>query len=188
MRTTLYIGLFGLTLLTLGLVVRSGLFLRDNPGEPINAAMRRALAENAYRWPVADADRAAQLIPGSLDTPNGARYRVLSPGVGDATPQKGQRVTLHYAASFLTNGEKIDASADHGGPYNFVLGQPNVLPGWGDVLHLMRKGEKRLVVLPYWLAYGEKGQRGKIPAKAAIVLEVELVDFETPVIDHQAAS
>lgn len=179
MRTTLYISLFGLTLLTLGLVVRSGLFLRANPGEPINAAMRRALAENAYRWPIADADKAAQLIPGAQDTPNGARYRVVSPGIGDASPQKGQRVTLHYAASFLANGEKIDASADHGGPYNFVLGQPNVLPGWGDVLHLMRKGEKRVVVLPYWLAYGEKGQRGKIPAKAAIVLEVDLVGFES---------
>jgi FKBP-type peptidyl-prolyl cis-trans isomerase len=39
----------------------------------------------------------------------------------------------------------------------------------------MQVSEKRLVALPYWLAYGEKGQRGKIPGKAALLLEIELV-------------
>lgn len=74
-------------------------------------------------------------------------------------------MAVHYTARFLANDEKIDASADHGGPYNFVIGQPNILPGWTDALAGMQVGEKRLVALPYWLAYGEKGQRGKIPAK-----------------------
>lgn len=178
MRTALYLALVGFALLTLGLVVRSGNLQRENPGEPINAAMRRALAENAYRWPEKDADLAAQLIPGALDTPNGARYLITRPGQGESHPVKGQKIKVHYAASFLANGEKIDASADHGGPYNFVLGQPNILTGWGDALHLMKQGEKRTVVLPYWLAYGEKGQRGKIPPKAAIVLELELLEFD----------
>lgn len=177
MRTAVYLIVVGLALLTLGLVVRSGNLQRENPGEPINAAMRRALAENAYRWPERDADLAAQLIPGALDTPNGARYLVTQPGFGDAYPTKGQNIKVHYAASFLANREKIDASADHGGPYNFVLGQSNILSGWGDALYQMRMSEKRTVVLPYWLAYGEKGQRGKIPPKATIVLEIELVDF-----------
>lgn len=168
----------GIALLTIALVVRSGLLMRKNPGEPINAAMRRALADVAYQWPEADADRVARRMPGAADTLNGARYLTTRPGTGTATPQKGQLVTVHYTVRFLANDEKIDASADHGAPYNFIVGQPNILPGWTDALQGMRKGEQRLVALPYWLAYGEKGQRGKIPGKAALLLEIELLDFK----------
>ncbi len=168
----------GFVLLTIAIVVRSGLLMRENPGEPINAAMRQALAGVAYQWSEADAARLAREFPGAIETPNGARYLVTRPGEGEATPQKGQAVTVDYVARFFSNGEKIDASADHGGPYNFVLGQPNILPGWGDALHHMRKGERRTLVLPYWLAYGEKGQRGKIPGKVSILLELELIDFK----------
>ncbi len=168
----------GVVLLTIAVVVRSGKLMRENPGEPINAAMRQALAGKAFQWPEADAARLAQRFPAASETPNGARYVVTRPGAGEATPQKGRRVTVEYTARFFANDEKIDASADHGGPYNFVVGQPNILPGWADVLHQMRKGERRVIVLPYWLAYGEKGQRGKIPGKASILLEVELVDFQ----------
>ena len=168
----------GAILLTIAIVVRSGMLMRENPGEPINSAMRQALAGVAYQWSEADAAQLARQYPGAHETPNGARYVVTRPGTGDATPQKGQLISVHYTARFFTNGEKIDASADHGGPYNFVLGQPNVLPGWGDALHRMRKGEQRTLILPYWLAYGEKGQRGKIPGKVSILLELELIDFK----------
>jgi FKBP-type peptidyl-prolyl cis-trans isomerase len=167
----------GIILLTIAIVVRSGKLMRDNPGEPINAAMRRALADKAFQWPAADAAKLARDYPGAIETVNGARYVVTRPGTGDASPRKGQLVTVEYTASFFANGEKIDASADHGGPYNFVVGQPNILPGWGDALHLMRKGERRTIILPYWLAYGEKGQRGKIPGFVSIRLDLELIDF-----------
>lgn len=190
MRTAVYIVLLGLILGTLALVVRSGIFMRANPGEPINAAMRRALAGVAYQWSENDAAQLARDFPGAIDTPNNARYLVTRPGAGEATPQKGQSVSVEYTARFFNNGEKIDASSDHGGPYNFVLGQPNVLPGWIDALQNMRKGERRVVVLPYWLAYGEKGQRGKIPGKVSILLELELLDFkDAPVaaaVEHAA--
>lgn len=166
----------GAILMTLAVVVRSGKLMRDNPGEPINAAMRRALADKAFQWPAADAERLARDFPNAVETPNGARYVVTRAGEGDASPRKGQLVTVEYTASFFANGEKIDASADHGGPYNFVIGQSNVLTGWGDALHLMRKGERRTIILPYWLAYGEKGQRGKIPGYASIRLDLELID------------
>ena len=169
----------GVVLLTIALVVRSGKLMRANPGEPINAAMRQALAGTAYQWPEADAALLAQRYPGAADTPNGARYVVLQAGSGEGTPQKGQLVTVSYTARLLVNDQPLDSSAEHGGPYNFTVGQPNILPGWTDILHRMRKGERRLVILPYWLAYGEKkSPRGNIPAKASVVLEVELVDFK----------
>ena len=168
----------GAALLTVAIVVRSGIFMRANPGEPINAAMRQALAGVAYQWPEADATHLARDFPGAGETPGGARYLVTRPGLGESTPQKGQTVSINYTARLFSTGAQIDASADHGGPYNFVVGQNNILPGWNDVLLQMHKGERRTVVLPYWLAYGEKGQRPRIPAKASILLELELIDFK----------
>ncbi len=168
----------GVALLTVAIVVRSGIFMRANPGEPINAAMRQALAGVAYQWPEADAARLARDFPGANETPGGARYLVTRPGSGETSPHKGQTVSVDYTARLFATGKKIDASADHGGPYNFVLGQNTVLPGWNDILGQMRKGERRTVVLPYWLAYGEKGRRGQIPGKASILLELELIDFK----------
>ncbi len=178
MRTAVYLILLGLILGTLAIVVRSGIFMRANPGEPINSAMRRALADVAYQWPDADAGRLARDFPGALETPSGARYLVTRPGTGQAIPKKGQLVSLNYTARLFADDTQIDSSAQHGGPYNFVVGQANILPGWTESLLQMRKGERRTIVLPYWLAYGEKGRRGKIPGKAAILLEVELIDFQ----------
>ena len=178
MRSRYVLLVLGCILLTIAVVVRSGLLMRSNPGEPINATMRRALVGKAYQWPESDAGKLASDFAGARETPNGARYRVTRPGDGDAAPVSGQRVTVEYTARLFKTGEKIDASADHGGPYNFVVGQPNILPGWGDALDGMRKGERRTLVLPYWLAYGEKGQYGKIPPKASILLELELVDLK----------
>lgn len=177
MRTAVYLILLGLILATLAIVVRSGIFMRKNPGEPINAAMRQALAGVAYQWPQADADRRAREYPGAIQTPNDAFYVITRSGTEPALLSEGKHVSVHYTARLFATGAKIDSSEDHGGPYNFIIGQSSVIPGWTDALHHIRKGEKRTIILPYWLAYGEKGQRHNgIPPKASVVLELELID------------
>ena len=54
-RNFLYLLLLGIVLLTVALVVRSGLLARKNPGLPINSGMRAALAQDRPELSTQDA-------------------------------------------------------------------------------------------------------------------------------------
>jgi FKBP-type peptidyl-prolyl cis-trans isomerase len=179
MRSFFVLILLGVVLVTLALVVRSGIISRKNPGEPINGAMRVALADTGRQWSERDTQLIAKNYNGARDTESGLRYLIRQPGTGEATPQRGQVVTVNYEGRFL-DGEKIfDTSANHPeGPFNFRIGNSVVIPGWDEGIATMKKGEKRTLIIPHWLGYGEKGITGKIPRRASLVFDIELLKFE----------
>jgi FKBP-type peptidyl-prolyl cis-trans isomerase len=96
-----------------------------------------------------------------------------------AKPARGDIVAVHYRGTFL-DGTPLDDSYKTGSPFSFQVGLARVIPGWDEALLDMAKGEKRILVVPYWLGYGEKGIKGHIPPKATLIFEVELVDFMSP--------
>lgn len=127
-------------------------------------AEQAVISEIEYKWPNAVTDS------------NGIRYIIKVEGTG-VKPEAGIPVTAHYQGSFL-DGNVFDSSYNRGEPFEFVLGRGNVIPGWDLSLQDMRKGEKRLIILPPELAYGERGAGGGIiPPNTWLVFEVELVDF-----------
>jgi len=178
MRSFFVLTLLGVVLASIALMVRSGIISRENPGMPINAAMRTALGDKAHQWSERDVGLIAQNYNGARDTLSGLRHLIRTPGTGEATPQRGQIVTVNYEGRFLNGEQVFDSSANHEGPFNFRIGEGVVVPGWDEGIMSMHKGEKRTLIVPYWLAYGEKGIRGKILPHATLVFDIELLKFE----------
>ena len=52
------------------------------------------------------------------------------------------------------------------------------MPGMNEALRLMKKGEKRLMVIPPELGYGERGYPNAIPPDSFLVMELELISFQ----------
>jgi len=104
-------------------------------------------------------------------TASGLQYEVVKAGAGK-TPVASDNVTVHYTGK-LTDGTVFDSSVERGEPATFGVG--DVIPGWTEVLQLMKEGDKWIVYLPYDLAYGERGAGQDIPPYAALIFEVELI-------------
>ncbi len=114
--------------------------------------------------------------PDAVTTPSGLKYVVDKEGTGEATPQAGQSVTVHYTGK-LMDGKKFDSSYDRGKPIEFTVGKGQVIKGWDEALLGMKKGEKRTLIIPSNLGYGPSG-RGPIPPNATMIFDVELIDFK----------
>ncbi len=178
MRSFFWLILLGVVLATIALVVRSGIISRKNPGVPINAAMRTALAENQNPWSDRDLDLIAKNYPGTHDGESGLRYIIRQPGTGEAKPKRGQVVTVNYEGRFLLDEIIFDTSKGREGPFNFRIGEGMVISGWDLGVADMKLGEKRTLIVPHWLGYGDKGIRGRIPSRATLVFDIELLKFE----------
>lgn len=176
MRNAFYLLLLGTLLITAALITRSGILARKNPGRPINSAMREALNAEHPQLSGDDEMLIAKTYGTAHRLPSGLRYLVRAPGTGEATPRIGDEVICHYAGRLL-DGTSFDSSYRRGAPFTFRLGTGSVISGWDEAFLKMHKGEKRTLVVPHWLAYGEKGRPPTIPPKATLVFEVELIDW-----------
>lgn len=106
-------------------------------------------------------------------TPGADGLKIVDETTGSGPAAKsGDVVTVDYLGTF-TNGEKFDASADHGSSFQFVLGQGNVIHGWDEGIVGMQVGGVRLLYVPYQLGYGSSGY-GAIPPATDLLFEVKL--------------
>ncbi|MDO8964938.1 MAG: FKBP-type peptidyl-prolyl cis-trans isomerase [Coriobacteriia bacterium] len=98
----------------------------------------------------------------------------LKVGTG-AEAVKGKTVSVHYTG-WLTDGTKFDSSVDRGQPFEFALGQGQVISGWDEGVAGMKVGGKRKLTIPPAMGYGEQGAgNGAIPPGATLVFDVELL-------------
>ncbi len=108
-----------------------------------------------------------------VTTASGLQYVDQTVGTG-AAPRAGQTAVVHYTG-WLADGKKFDSSRDHGQPFEFAVGQGNVIKGWDEGVATMKVGGKRKLIIPPDLGYGARGAGGVIPPNATLTFEVELL-------------
>lgn len=134
-----------------------------------------ALRAQREKIPPADLEFVEKTWPEAKKTMTGIRYVILREGQGD-TPKPGDKVNVLYVGK-LINGTVFDQATEPDKPFTFRIRRDMVIEGWDQVLQLMQRGEKRLVIIPPELAYGTRGQPPKIGRNATLVFEIELLSF-----------
>ena len=113
---------------------------------------------------------------GVITTESGLQYKVITEGTG-ATPGDSDIVKVDYTGTLL-DGTKFDSSVDRGQPLEFPINA--VIPGWTEMLKLMKVGGKVTAWIPSDLAYGPHGRGPQIPGNSLLVFEMELIDTHAP--------
>lgn len=110
---------------------------------------------------------------GVIVTESGLQYKVLKEGSGES-PNDSSMVSVHYTGTLL-DGKKFDSSYDREKPMEFPV--KAVIPGWVEMLKLMKPGEKVKAWIPSELGYGKRTMRD-IPANSLLVFEMELLEVK----------
>ncbi len=121
--------------------------------------------------------------PGVTALPSGLQYKIITEGAGNS-PGPTDFVTVNYRGK-LINGTEFDSSYARNEPATFAVNA--VIPGWTEVLQLMKPGAKWTVYIPPKLGYGERGAGGKIAPNAALIFDIELLAVK-PSLDEPSSA
>ena len=108
---------------------------------------------------------------------------VSKPDTCDRIARNGDMLSMHYTGT-LEDGKKFDSSYDRSEPFKFQIGVGQVIQGWEEGILGMCVGEKRKLIVPAALGYGDQGAGDIIPGGATLLFDVELISTEegpTPV-------
>jgi FKBP-type peptidyl-prolyl cis-trans isomerase len=87
----------------------------------------------------------------------------------------GDTLIVQYIGR-LSSGKEFDNTRKKVAAFRFVLGEGKyVVRGWDLGLPGMKAGGKRRLTLPPSLAYGPAGVPGRVPPKATVIFDIELV-------------
>jgi peptidylprolyl isomerase len=136
--------------------------------------IRAAGAARLQNQRQADLAKIAADYPNTQQTSSGIRYIIQRRGSG-AKPTAGRTVSVNYTGRLL-DGTVFDDSNLRGRPIEFQAGTGRVIPGWDEIVLDMQVGEKRLVIIPPEMAYGDRAVGGVIPPNSFLIFEMELVN------------
>jgi FKBP-type peptidyl-prolyl cis-trans isomerase FkpA len=110
-----------------------------------------------------------------ITTGSGLRYMITQKGSG-LSPQTEQRVKLNFKISLLDG--TLCYSSDSTGSYEFVIDKSSVETGLHEGVKYMHVGDKAVLILPSHLAYGLIGDENRIPPRASVLYELELLSIK----------
>ncbi|HEY4919127.1 MAG TPA: FKBP-type peptidyl-prolyl cis-trans isomerase [Xanthobacteraceae bacterium] len=148
-------------------------FLRACAVPALAAALATLLAMSAT-------SATAQAPGRTMTTASGLKIIDSTVGTG-VTPKAGQTCVMHYTGWLYDEtaadhkGKKFDSSVDRNEPFEFPIGQHQVIAGWDEGVASMKVGGKRTLIIPPQLGYGARGAGGVIPPNATLIFDVELL-------------
>ena len=125
------------------------------------------------KLPSEDLEYVEKNWPEAKKTVTGLRYIVMREGQGELI-KPGDKVDVCYIGRLL-RGKIFEQVLDHQHPLSFRVRRYEVIEGWDQILQLMKRGEKRLVIIPSEMAYGSRGNPPIIPRDATLVFEMEVI-------------
>jgi FKBP-type peptidyl-prolyl cis-trans isomerase FkpA len=148
-------------------------FEKEQADQKKETDMKKANAKNDE-----GAKRAAYLKAKGITaqpTASGLYYIEKVKGTG-AKAAAGKKVKVHYTGTLL-DGTKFDSSRDRNQPFEFTLGQGQVIQGWDEGVAMMNVGGKATLIIPSTIAYGDRDM-GQIPPYSTLVFDVELLEVK----------
>lgn len=109
------------------------------------------------------------------ETGTGLWYQVYGAGGGEQA-RGGDNALIHYSIHLLTGDLVYSSETD--GAREFKIGRGGVEPGLEEGILLLNEGDKARFIMPSHLAHGVPGDGVKIPARATIVYDVELIEIK----------
>lgn len=97
--------------------------------------------------------------------------------------QNGDKLELHYVGT-LQNKKVFDSSRDRKQTFDFVIGRGEVIQGWEKGLLEMCPGDRRRLIVPPSLGYGDMNM-GKIPANSHLFFDVQLISIFDPASERK---
>jgi peptidylprolyl isomerase len=99
------------------------------------------------------------------------KVTTLIQGKGPAV-QLDQHITVNYVGVSYKDGKEFDSSWSHGQPFDFTIGQGNVIKGWDQGLVGVKVGSRVQLDIPSDLAYGDNPGNGAPGGPLRFVVDV----------------
>lgn len=109
------------------------------------------------------------------ETGTGLRYLIYKNGNGEKAAA-GKIAKINFEVRLITGDLCYSSKTD--GSKEFLIGKSNEISGLEEGILLMKVGDKAKFIIPSHLAFGLLGDEDKIPKRATLIYDVELLEIK----------